>query len=129
MDIHLKPGQEIWKKAHNMWKPKNSDRCYQKAICTEGSVLTHKSGDTHYCKPGGQADQCKGTHRSLPGGAKKVGNQGATIRIDRPSWVFYGIGGCYNKRDFPAGKQFACNDSVVGDPLRGSFKACYVMTK
>ena len=47
----LKSGQEIWKKAHNMWKTKDGKHVYCSVECPKGTKLTHKSGDTHYCKP------------------------------------------------------------------------------
>ena len=47
----LTSGQEIWRKAANMWKTKDGRYTYCSVRCPVDHKLTHKSGDTHYCKP------------------------------------------------------------------------------
>ena len=48
---NLKSGQEIWKKANNMWKTKDGKNTYCSVKCAAGTKLTHVKGDTHVCKP------------------------------------------------------------------------------
>ena len=47
----LKPGEETWKKAANMWKSLDGSVAYCSVTCTQNSVLTFVIGDTYYCKP------------------------------------------------------------------------------
>ena len=63
--VTLDVNDQIWKKGETGWKKKNGDRLYCDVTCAEGSTLTHKQGDTHYCKA--EAPTCEGTVTLNPG--------------------------------------------------------------
>ncbi|MGA0236451.1 MAG: hypothetical protein ACO3NE_12770, partial [Alphaproteobacteria bacterium] len=48
---NLKANDEIWRRASNMWKTKDGQTTYCSVVCEAGTTLTHKHGDTYYCKP------------------------------------------------------------------------------
>ena len=54
----LKSGDEIWKRASNMWKTKDGSKTYCSVKCENGTTLTKTNGDTHVCKP--NAPVCNG---------------------------------------------------------------------
>ena len=61
----LDVNDQIWKKGDTGWKKRNNDRLYCEVTCAEGSTLTHKQGDTHYCKA--EAPTCEGVATLKPG--------------------------------------------------------------
>ena len=63
--VTLDVNDQIWKKGDTGWKKQNGDRLYCDVTCAEGSTLTHKQGDTHYCKA--EAPTCEGVATLNPG--------------------------------------------------------------
>ena len=126
----LKSGDEIWKRASNMWKTKDGSKTYCSVKCENGTTLTKTNGDTHVCKPNQTANAtCKGQFKTLPGFVKRIAQEGKTATAQENIWVFYGVKDCYNKKDFKKGARVRCNNNTFGDPFPGKRKECYAFSK
>ena len=126
----LKSGDQIWKRASNMWKTKDGSKTYCSVKCENGTTLTKTNGDTHVCKPNQTANAtCKGQFKTLPGFVKRIAQEGKTATAQENIWVFYGVKDCYNKKDFKKGARVRCNNNTFGDPFPGKRKECYAFSK
>ena len=123
----LQSGDEIWKRASNLWKTKDGSKTFCSVKCAANTTLTKKSGDTYYCKP--NPVQCKGEFKSVPNGLEKIATQGQTVTLKEAAWIFYGGNNCYNKGDFSKGKNLKCDNNVFGDPKSGVKNTCHAMFK
>ena len=126
----LKSGDQIWKRASNMWKTKDGSKTYCSVKCESGTTLTKTSGDTHVCKPNPTATgTCKGQYKTLPGFVQRLAKEGKNVTAKEDISVFYGIKDCYNKKNFNKGSRVRCNNKTFGDPFPGKRKNCFAFAR
>ena len=124
----LKSGDQVWKKAPNMWKTKDGKNVYCSVQCAAGTKLTNVNGDRHVCKPI-EAANCKGELKRTPRRVEKAVNERGSFKVEDDSIVFYGARKCFTSKEFKAGSTVKCDNSTFTDPLFGVTKACFVRKK
>ena len=80
---HVKSGDQIWKRASNMWKTKDGSKTYCSVKCENGTTLTKTNGDTHVCKP--NPPVCNGVGQLKSGDQiwKRASNMWKTKAVQR----------------------------------------------